>query len=158
MPGVYEIQHFTGTLRVIVVHELRYEEHNALLHLFSAGVDGRLYGAAHYRPRSDETSTVLLQLFHRYQLEPTLMPDALQEFARETIEQLLRELPAEQLLKGVPPKKRLEGLSADQRLEGLSLDDLLAALSPENRAALARRVRGDGSLAEEGENESEPRP
>lgn len=35
-PGVYEARHFTGTIRLVVVHELPEEEHNALLHLFSA--------------------------------------------------------------------------------------------------------------------------
>jgi hypothetical protein len=38
-PGVYEVRHFTGLLRVVVVHELPQEEHNALLHLFSARTD-----------------------------------------------------------------------------------------------------------------------
>jgi hypothetical protein len=35
-PGVYEASHFTGSLRGIVVHQLPREEHNAMLHLFSA--------------------------------------------------------------------------------------------------------------------------
>lgn len=54
------------------------------------------------------------------------MPDALEIFARETIEELLKNMPVE------------------QRLKGLSVDDLLAALSPETRAALAQRLKGDG--------------
>ncbi len=60
------------------------------------------------------------------------MPDALQQFAKETIEDLLRDLPIEQRLKGVPLEKRLQGSS---------VDDLLAALSPEMRAALTRRIK-----------------
>src|SRR5437868_1818787 len=61
-PGVYEVRHFTGVVRVVVVHELPREEHNALLHVFSARVDLLQYGAVHYRLRSQETSTLLLQL------------------------------------------------------------------------------------------------
>ena len=56
------------------------------------------YGAARYRQRSEETSTLLLQLFTRYRLEATLMKDALQQMAEETIEQLLKELPLEKRL------------------------------------------------------------
>jgi hypothetical protein len=153
-PGVYEARHFTGVIRLVVVHELPQEEHNALLHLFSAREDQLRYGATHYRPRSGETTSLLLQLFKRYRLEATLMKDALQQMAEETIEELLKELPAEKLLKALPAEKRLEGLSTEQRLEGLpvekrleglSTDELLGALSPEARAALAQRLKDYGS-------------
>src|SRR5436309_12161301 len=74
-PGVYEVRHFTGPLRVVVVHELPQQEHNALLHLFSARTELLRYGSTHYRLRSKESSTLLLDLFERYQLEASLMPD-----------------------------------------------------------------------------------
>ncbi|HVS34157.1 MAG TPA: hypothetical protein VMS17_01165 [Gemmataceae bacterium] len=131
-PGVYDVRQFTGTIRVVVVHELPQEEHNALLHLFSARTDLVRYGAAHYRPRSEETSTLLLQLFQRYRLEVAIMPDPLQELARETIDELLKELPVK------------------ERIKGLSVDDLLAALSPETRAALAQRLRENGAAPKPG--------
>jgi hypothetical protein len=142
--GVYEVRHFTGVLRLVVVHELPEQEHNALLHLFSARADLLRYGASHYRLRSEETSTLLLHLFKRYRLEATLMPDMLEQFAKETIEELLKELPAETRMQGLPADARLQGLPAETRLKGLSVDDLLAALSPETRAALAQRLKDDG--------------
>src|SRR5712691_1982684 len=77
-PGVYEVRHFTGVIRVVVVHELPQQEPNALLHLCSARADLLRYGAEHYRPRSGETSRLLLQLLERYQLEGTRMPDGLE--------------------------------------------------------------------------------
>lgn len=55
------------------------------------------------------------------------MPDLLEEFTRETIDRLLRELPVE------------------RRLAGLSAEELLAALSPQFREALARRLKVQGS-------------
>jgi len=136
-PGVYEVRHFTGSIRVVVVHELPQEEHNALLHLFSARTDLLQYGTTHYRLRSEETSTLLLQLFERYRLEVALMPDLLEQFAEETIQELLKKLPAERLV---------AILSPDERVKGLSPDELLAALSPETRAALAVRLKESGSL------------
>jgi hypothetical protein len=92
------------------------------------------YGATHYRLRSPETSTLLLQLFERYRLEATLMPDMLEQLARETIEEILNKMSAEE------HRKRL---SPEERLKGLSVDELLAALSPETRAALAQRLSGE---------------
>jgi hypothetical protein len=122
-PRVYDVRHFTGLIRVVVVHELPREEHNALLHLFSAQRDLLRYGATHYRPRSEETSTLLLQLFERYRLEARLMPDPLQQLAEETINELLPRLPVE------------------WHLKGLSVDELLAGMSLEFRAALAERLK-----------------
>ena len=75
------------------------------------------------------------------------MPDALEQFARETIEELLKELPVEERLKGLSDEARLKGLSAEARLKGLSLDDFLAALSPETRAALKQRLKENGPLS-----------
>jgi hypothetical protein len=135
--GVYDVAFFLGQIGVIVVHELPREEQNALLHLFSAQTESVRYGATHYQRRSEETSTLLLQLFERYQ-EVGLMPDALQQFARETIEALLKKLPAEERLKGLP---------AEERLKGLSPEEVLAALSEEARVALAKRLREDEARA-----------
>jgi hypothetical protein len=47
------------------------------------------------------------------------MPDLLEELTRETIEQLLKEMPVE---------KRLEGLSLEERVKGVS-PEMLRALA-----------------------------
>jgi hypothetical protein len=153
-PGVYEARHFTGVIRVIVVHELPQQDHNALLHLFSAQEDLVRYGATHYHQRSDETSTLLLQLLKWYRLEATLMPDALEELKRETIEEILKELSIEQRLKGLSPDQVLAAFP----LKGLSPDQLLAALSPEAREALVRRIKEGEPDRASGTGESEPGP
>jgi hypothetical protein len=155
-PGVYEVRHFTGVIRVVVVHELPQEEHNAILHLFSAQENLVRYGAQHYRLWSEDTSTLLLQLFERYRSEEVIMSgiEMLKQLHRETIDKLLKEMPieerlkgvpAEERLKGVPAEERLKGLPAEERLKGLSPDELLAAMSPETRAALAKRLKDAGS-------------
>jgi hypothetical protein len=136
--GVYEVRHFTGHLRVVVVHQLPQQEHNAMLHLFSARAELLRYGAEHYRQRSEETSTLLLQLFNKYRLEGMTMPDLLEKLTRETIDELLRSLSAEERVKGLP---------AEERVKGLSPDELLAALSPEVQEALAQRLRDKGSTS-----------
>jgi hypothetical protein len=72
------------------------------------------------------------------------MPDALEQFAEETIEQLLKKLPAERLLKRVSAEERLKGVPAEERLKDLSVDQLLAALPPEKSKALAQRLKDSG--------------
>ncbi len=56
------------------------------------------------------------------------MPDALEQFAAETIESLLKNM------------------TAKERIKGLTPDELLAGMSPETRAALAQRLKDDGSI------------
>ena len=60
------------------------------------------------------------------------IPLSLEEFRRETIEEILDQTPQPQLL---------ERLSVEERLKGLSLDDLVKALTPEVGAALAQRLK-----------------
>jgi hypothetical protein len=64
------------------------------------------------------------------------MPDTPEEFTRQTIDRILKELPV---------KKRLEGLVPEQRLEGLSPADILQGLSAEECHALLRMLQAQGS-------------
>src|SRR5258708_5103371 len=64
--GVYEVPVISVRIRVIVVNQLPREEHNAMLHLFSAREELLRYGQEHYRPHSKETSSLLYQLLKAY--------------------------------------------------------------------------------------------
>jgi hypothetical protein len=61
--GVYEVQGLGLRIRLIVVNQLPLQAHNAMLHLFSAREELLRYGREHYRPHSQETSTLLYELF-----------------------------------------------------------------------------------------------
>ena len=104
--GVYEVEALGLRIRVVVLGQLPQADENAMLHLFSAREELLRYGREHYRPHSSETSSLLLKLFKAYSEDPD-MPDKLQEFVRETKEELLREMTPEERLKGLTS----EGLS-----------------------------------------------
>src|SRR5262249_24406546 len=108
-----------------VVSQLPQAEHNAMLHLFSAREELLRYGQEHYRPHSPETSSLLYQLFKVYSEEPN-MPDKLKEFARQTIDELLKTL---------SPHERLKGLGGEQ---------IGKAPPPETLEALARQLKTNG--------------
>jgi hypothetical protein len=157
--GVYRIEFFDASLRLIVTNELAREEHNAMLHLFSYKEDLLRYGEQHYRPYSPQTTTFLHQLYAQYALEG-IMPftyeqgvqEALQDIIRGMpvekriegvpVEKLLEHVPPEKRLEGVPVEKRLEGVPLEKRLEGLSLEEILNALPPQAREELLRRTQG----------------
>jgi hypothetical protein len=139
--AVYEVRVLGLRIRIIVVHDLPLEQQNAMLHLFSANEEQLRYGQEHYRPHSTETSTLLYDLFKAYSEDPN-MADKLKEYVRESLDELLRQLPKEELrkrlstgerLEGLSPEERLEGLSPEERLEGLSPEERLEGLSPEER-------------------------
>ena len=111
-----------------------------MLLLFSAREELLQYAQQHYVPHSQETSTLLYELFRAYSEDPD-MPDKLKEFVRQSIDELLKSLPAEERLKGLPPEERLKGLSAEE---------LVRALPPEIVEALARRCKANGSSSSRG--------
>ncbi len=127
--GVYEVPLVTQRIRVIVVQELPQEQQNAFLLLFSTRKEQVQYGQEHYKPRSTEMTTLFYDLFKAYSEDPE-MSEALKEYARERLKELLKD---------VPPKERLEGLSPEERLEGLSPEQLRAVLE-----AAQRRLQANG--------------
>src|SRR5919199_4436462 len=100
-PGVYEVRHFTGSIRLVVVHQLPQEEHNAMLHLFSASEELVAYGARHYRPSSRETSSLLYLLWQKYRQEGLPMPETLEDLVRLALADAARNYPDE-LVKALP--------------------------------------------------------
>ena len=126
--GVYEARHFSGPLRIIVVHQLPKEVQNSMLLCFSAKPDVVQYGVKHYLPRSREWSTLLLHFWDRYRKEGIAMPYTMEEFMKESIPNILKELPVEKRLEGLSPEERLEGLSPEERVKGLSLEMLTALI------------------------------
>jgi hypothetical protein len=123
--GVYEVRGLALPIRVIVVHQLPLQDHNAMLHLFSAREELLRYGQDHYRPHSRDTSTLLYELFKTYSEEPD-MPDKLKEFVRQSLNELLATLPVE------------------ERLKGLSAEEVIRGLPPETLEALARQLKANG--------------
>jgi len=143
--GVYDVGHFSGTIRMIVVGQLPCERHNAMLCLFSAKDEQRNYGARIYQPRSPDRTSFLVQLFRGFPKEffpvPYSMADLVREtraevFATASVEERLEGIPVEKRLEGIPAEKRLEGIPVEQRLAGVPPEEYLKTLSPEALQAL----------------------
>jgi hypothetical protein len=115
--GVYDCRWGTDVIRVVVAGELSREEHNAPLHLFSASPELVGFAGGNYRQHSEFTSSLLDQLFVRFQREGLAMSYTLEDFKRDYIKEHLPELPPEerqQVLESLPLEERLAGLSAEQ--------------------------------------------
>jgi hypothetical protein len=144
--GVYRVPYFTGTIRLIVVHQLPQQAQNAMLHLFSAREELVRFGAQPYRPRSRETSTFLHELYDRYREEGMPMPFTKEEFIREAMARMLHDpVVVKLVLEGIPVADRLEGVPVADRLAGLTPEQRLQGLSPQERADLLKRLQADAA-------------
>jgi hypothetical protein len=121
--GVYSCLRGTDVIRVVVAAELPRQEHNALLHLFSAAPEQVQYGAEHYQVQSADTSTIIKYLFADYRVEGLNMPYTMEDFRREIAREHVQEL------------------TVEERLRGLSPEECLAALPPRQIEAYLKRLR-----------------
>ena len=134
-PGIYECRRGTDAIVVVVLRQLPQSAHNALWHLFSALPEQVAFAVDAYRLRSDETSTLLIQLFQGYKKEELAMPYTMADFRREyakEIEEERREL-AKELLKIMPPEEIVKAVSPEEIVKALSPEEIVKALSPEER-------------------------
>jgi hypothetical protein len=126
--GVYNCHRGTDTIRVIVAGQVAQTAHNAVWQLFSASEEKVVRGAEQYQQRSEETSTLLRQVFQNYQREGLAMSYTMADFRRDYVKEHLKDL---------SPEERMEGLSPEDRLKGLSTEELqclLQNLRPESSA------------------------
>ena len=116
--GVYECRRGTDVIRIVVAGQVLQEEHNALLHLFSASPTHVGFGASHYERHSQETSSLLSKLFVGYQQEGIAMSYTLADFRRDNIKDFLKDLTLEER------RLALQELSMEERLIGLSPEEI----------------------------------
>lgn len=133
--GVYQVLWGSRRVRIIVLSRIPETERNAVWLMFSANADKVGYGVSRYQWRTD-ISTVINDLFKKYQKEGIAMPYTVEDYRRQRKEEFLRSLtpddlsellenlPAEERLRGVPVEERLRGLPAEERLRGLSKEEI----------------------------------
>ena len=119
--GVYQAEHFSGTLRLIVLGQLPMVPRNAVLLRFSADPARIEYAGQNYVPRSPDGSSLLGELFQGYLSEGVKMPYTIEQQREDSKRWALKHATVAELLEGVPLEKRLEGLSPEERAEMLRL-------------------------------------
>ncbi|QTA86425.1 hypothetical protein [Desulfonema magnum] len=122
--GVYEVRWGSRKVRIIVLSRIPKVERNSLWLLFS-GTAGKIrYAAAHYRERLHEMSTLINQLFVKYNIEGVaVMPYTMEDYRRDYLLEHMHKLPPEERLKGLSNKDLLKFLK-----ERLTLEEIEAYL------------------------------
>lgn len=133
-PGVYDVPWGTPTIRLIVLNAIAEHPRNAAWELFSTPPTRIQHGAAHYSWRRPGAWELLRQLYLTYALEEPIVAYTMEEFIRETHQQILRNLTPEErqaVIAQLSPEERLHGLGPEERLRGLGPEERLRGLGPE---------------------------
>jgi hypothetical protein len=143
-PGVFNVAWGTHTVRLIVLNTIDRHPRNAAWELFSTQQDRIRHGAAHYLWRRAGARELLQQLYLMYALEEPSMAYTMEDFIRETHQQILHGMTPEErqaFLDKLEPDERLRGLgpeeifrrfSSEERLRGLGPEERLRGLGPED--------------------------
>lgn len=99
------------------------------------------YGAANYRWRRTDTSTIMNELYVRYNVESITMPYVLQDYCRDYTKKHLHELTIEERLDGLSVDERLRGMSVEEVLQHLPKDEILKSLPKEEIEAYLKRQK-----------------
>ena len=122
--GIYQINRGSDQIHLIVLSMITQEKRNIIWNLFSAKIDSVEYASSQYEKISNETSTIINQLFEKYQQEGIAMPYTMQDFQKEYVRDHLNILSANEVLNNYSPTEKLSGLSLDEKLSGLSHEEV----------------------------------
>ncbi len=149
--GICEVDWGIRRIRIIVLSRIPKKEKNALWLLFSTLPENVEYGAEHCR-HSDEMSTLINDLFKKYQMEGIAMPYTIEDYQRDYVREHIHKLPPKEVLEKFSPEERLRGLPPEERLRGIPPEERLRGIPPEERLRglpLEERFRGLGLSEEE---------
>ena len=159
-PGVYDLVLGITPIRLIVINALDEHPRNAPWEIFAGELERSRYGLTHFQPRGALGQLLQHHLINAYRLEVPDMAYTVDDFMRDTLELIARDLAAltpelraaalaqvdvEERLHGLTPEERLRGLAPEERLRGLDLEDRLRGLAAEERLrglAPDERLRG----------------
>ena len=156
--GIYEINWGADNIRIIVLSEIPDGEHNAIWRLFSAKREDVLEAREQYHIHQTDMSTIVQQLFEKYQQERIDMTYTVQDFQKDYVldhlnivsadevlkryspDEVLKRYSPDEVLKRYSSDERLKDLSPDERLKDLSPDEILGNLSPESLKILMEKL------------------
>ena len=120
--GVYDVVWGTDTIRLIVLSKIPDGEHNAIWRLFSAKREVVHQAFGQYKINQPEISTIVDDLFERYQQEKIDMSYTIQDYQKDYV------------------RDHLNLLSPDDVLKCYSADDLFANLSSDVMKLLMQKI------------------
>ena len=148
--GLYLSQWGAFTIHVLVLSEMPVEKQNALWQLFSGHREKVFFGKKYFVWHKAKMSSVIDQLFERYQLEKLFMPYTVADYERELAQEVLKSLTPQERLQGLKPEEILQQLKPEEifqqfkpeeRLQGLKLEEIFQQFTPEEIEAYLEKLK-----------------
>jgi hypothetical protein len=127
-----------------------------MLQFFSASQEQWEYAKSHYQQKSQETSSLIRDLWNLYSEEGVAMPYTMEDYKRDLKERVLKEFTPElkeQVLKEFTPedkervlkeltvKEKLKGLSPQEIVNEIPLEEFLQNISAEEIETCLKKIK-----------------
>jgi hypothetical protein len=144
--GVHDLHWGIRRIRLIVLDDVADAPRNALWELFSSRIEHVRQGLCHLRGRRQSAAAqeLLYRVFITQRLGLSAMSYTIDDFIRETHQEIIANLTAEErraIIEEMPPEERLRGLGPDELLRCLDPEDLLRGLDPDELRSLDPETR-----------------
>lgn len=110
--GVFDRNWGSRTIRLIVLSRIPKKPENAAWHLFSARPETVVFGAEQYRWRISETSSIINDLFQKYNIEGVVMPYTKEDYLRDHLLENIHKFSQEDLANAL--KMKLTGKKREE--------------------------------------------
>jgi hypothetical protein len=120
--GVYDLYWGSQLIRVIVLSQMPKAPNNTLWQLFSSVPDQFDYAKTHHHWRNPLISSIINQLYEHYQAEGIFMSYTVEDYLRETRQELLNSLTLEEILKGHSPQELVKAFPVKELVKAIPLE------------------------------------
>lgn len=111
--GVYEVQCFDSTIRILVLSKMPATEANAIWAMFSANPEKITHGEALYQWRNPEIGRLVVRDLNEQYRKEHIMAYTHEDYLREQKQKWLKTLTPEELLQSVAPETLLQALPSE---------------------------------------------
>ncbi len=139
--GLYLSQWGAFTIRVLVLSEMPLEKQNALWQLFSGNKEKVFFGKEYFAWHKAKVSSIVDQLFERYQVEGIFMPYTMADYERELAQEVLKSLTPKERLQGLKPEEIFRQFKPEERLQGLNPEEIFQQFTPEEIEAYLEKLK-----------------
>jgi hypothetical protein len=127
--GVYELAWGSKVIRVIVLSRIPQTQRNTMWQLFSSVLEKFDYAKTHHKWRNSELSSIINQLYRHYCAEGVFMSYTVEDYLRETREQVLNSLTLEEIVKKRSQEEVVKAFTSPDVLKSLPIEVIEEYLS-----------------------------
>jgi hypothetical protein len=126
--GVYELEWGSKRIRIIVLSQMSKTSNNTLWQLFSSVADQFDYAKTHHYWHNPTMSSIINRLYEHYKMEGLFMSYTIEDYLRETRQEVLNSLTLEEKLNSLTLEEKLSGISPQEVAKAFPVEELIKAI------------------------------